>query len=105
MGHEEQSGPRVGGHHVRDRRTCRVCGKPPPPRRADGGTAGLHRRVRGRRIPAVADHNVPRAHGDGPIPFNLIDGVRQSTALTHLAVARKRPNLTVRGGVLVERYC
>lgn len=55
--------------------------------------------------PAVAHHNVPRAHGDGPIPFNLIDGVRQSTALTYLAVARKRPNPTVRGGVLVERCC
>ncbi|PAZ09518.1 hypothetical protein CLM62_46355 [Streptomyces sp. SA15] len=53
--------------------------------------------------PAVADHNAPGAHGAGPMPFNQVGGVRQSTALTYLAAARQRPNLTVRGGVLVEK--
>jgi choline dehydrogenase len=35
--------------------------------------------------------------------MNLIDGVRQSTALTYLDPARSRSNLTVRPGVLVDR--
>jgi choline dehydrogenase len=40
-------------------------------------------------------------HGrGGPLP---IGGVRQSTALTYLAPARVRPNLTVRGGAMVDR--
>ncbi|QIS14162.1 GMC family oxidoreductase [Nocardia arthritidis] len=52
---------------------------------------------------AIDDHNAPHAQGIGPIPFNQLDGVRQSTALTYLAAARTRPNLTVRGGVRVER--
>ncbi|WP_433260671.1 GMC family oxidoreductase [Actinosynnema sp. CS-041913] len=50
---------------------------------------------------AVADHNAPGARGVGPMPFNQLGGVRQSTALTYLAAARERPNLTVRGGVRV----
>jgi choline dehydrogenase len=53
--------------------------------------------------PPIADHNAAGAHGAGPMPFNQLDGVRQSTALTYLAEARKRPNLTVRGEVLVEK--
>jgi choline dehydrogenase len=35
--------------------------------------------------------------------MNLVDGVRQSTALTYLAAARDRPNLTVRSDALVDR--
>jgi choline dehydrogenase len=35
--------------------------------------------------------------------MNTVDGVRQSTALTYLAQARHRPNLTIRSGVLVDR--
>jgi choline dehydrogenase len=53
--------------------------------------------------PAVADHNAPGAVGAGPVPKNAHDGVRQSTALTYLAPARPRANLTVRSGVLVDR--
>uniref|UniRef100_UPI0024576FF5 GMC family oxidoreductase n=1 Tax=Nocardia wallacei TaxID=480035 RepID=UPI0024576FF5 len=52
---------------------------------------------------AIDDHNAPGATGVGPMPFNQVDGVRQSTALTYLAASRQRPNLTVRGGVRVER--
>jgi choline dehydrogenase len=52
---------------------------------------------------AIPDHNRPGALGAGPMPFNQLDGVRQSTALTYLARARKRPNLTVRAGVQVEK--
>jgi choline dehydrogenase len=54
-------------------------------------------------LPVVDDHNAPGAVGAGLPPMNLIDGVRQSTALTYLAAARERPNLTVRGDALVDR--
>ncbi|MEU2789629.1 GMC family oxidoreductase N-terminal domain-containing protein [Streptomyces sp. NPDC007100] len=53
--------------------------------------------------PPVTDHNAPGARGVGPVPVNRIDGVRQSTALTYLARARGRPNLTVCGDALVNR--
>ena len=44
---------------------------------------------------AVADHNRPGAVGVGPVPRNVRDGVRMSTALTHLAAARTRRNLQI----------
>ncbi|MEV0218091.1 GMC family oxidoreductase N-terminal domain-containing protein [Streptomyces sp. NPDC050704] len=53
--------------------------------------------------PAVADHNAPGAVGAGPLPLNQIGGVRQSTALTCLATARERSNLTIRGDATVDR--
>jgi choline dehydrogenase len=53
--------------------------------------------------PIVEDHNAPNAIGAGPIPLNQVDGIRQSTAVTHLSQARDRPNLTVRSGVTVDR--
>ncbi|MGI5350744.1 GMC family oxidoreductase [Streptomyces sp. CA-250714] len=53
-----------------------------------------------RRTP---DHNAPDGLGAGPVPVNRRRGVRQSTALTYLAAARGRSNLTVRGGVTVDR--
>jgi choline dehydrogenase len=53
--------------------------------------------------PHVIDHNAPGAIGSGILPMNSIGGVRQSTALTYLAVTRSRPNLTIRSGVLVDR--
>lgn len=53
--------------------------------------------------PRVLDHNRPRAIGVGSLPRNVRDGLRMSTALTHLAPARARPNLTVRPRTLVDR--
>lgn len=53
--------------------------------------------------PAVADHNRPGAVGVGPSPRNARHGLRMSTALTHLAAARARPNLTVRADAVVDR--
>ena len=47
----------------------------------------------GRRY--VEDHNRPGAVGAGPTPRNVRDGVRMSTAVTYLAPARSRPNLTI----------
>ena len=54
-------------------------------------------------FPAVADHNAPGATGAGRLPTNTIAGVRQSAALTYLAAARGRANLTVRSHALVDR--
>jgi choline dehydrogenase len=34
--------------------------------------------------------------------MNRVGGIRQSTALTYLAQARQRPNLTIRSGVLID---
>jgi choline dehydrogenase len=51
----------------------------------------------------VLDHNRPGAIGVGPLPRNVSDGLRMSTALTHLALARNRPNLTLRSGAVVDR--
>ncbi|WP_026197134.1 GMC family oxidoreductase [Sciscionella marina] len=45
--------------------------------------------------PVIADHNARAAVGAGPLPLNAVAGVRQSTALTYLAAARERSNLTV----------
>lgn len=52
---------------------------------------------------AAADHNAPDAAGVGALPLNVVDGVRQSAALTHLAPARGRGNLTIRPGTLIDR--
>ncbi|NGN63252.1 NAD(P)-binding protein [Streptomyces sp. A7024] len=51
----------------------------------------------------VADLNLAGATGVGPLPLNAVDGVRQSTALTYLAAARDRPNLTIRPGRAADR--
>jgi choline dehydrogenase len=53
--------------------------------------------------PRVDDHNQPGEVGVGPTPVNARDGVRMSTALTHLAGARGRPNLGIRAGAVVDR--
>ena len=45
--------------------------------------------------PDVEDHNRPGAVGAGATPRNVRDGIRMSTAVTYLASARSRPNLTI----------
>jgi choline dehydrogenase len=51
---------------------------------------------------AVADHNAPGEVGVGPLPRNLKDRQRQGTLLTYIALARPRPNLTIRADTLVD---
>lgn len=46
--------------------------------------------------PETEDHNDPDSTGVGPLPFNTIDRVRQSTWLTYLLPILHRPNLTLR---------
>ena len=49
----------------------------------------------------VEDHNRPGAVGAGPTPRNVRDGMRMSTAVTYLALARLRANLTIRPDTVV----
>jgi choline dehydrogenase len=49
----------------------------------------------------VEDHNRPGAVGVGPTPRNVRNGMRMSTAVTYLAEARPRPNLTIRPDTVV----
>ena len=49
------------------------------------------------------DLNGPESAGIGAIPMNNRDGVRMSTAITHLNPVRHRLNLTVKGNVFVRR--
>jgi choline dehydrogenase len=52
----------------------------------------------------VDDFNGPDLCGVGASPVNVIDGVRQSTALVYLTEeVRHRPNLKISGDVLVDR--
>lgn len=59
----------------------------------DGAVASGHR--------YVEDHNRPGAVGAGPTPRNVRDGMRMSTAVTYLAMARSRANLTIRPDTMV----
>ena len=52
---------------------------------------------------SCADVNAPGSLGGvGSLALNNVDRVRQSSALTFLAVARERPNLTIRGDAEVR---
>jgi choline dehydrogenase len=51
----------------------------------------------------VRDLNDPGAIGAGPVPHNIRDGIRLSTALAYLTPARSRPNLTIRSRCLINR--
>ena len=54
----------------------------------DGATAAGHA--------YAEDHNQPGAVGVGPSPRTARDGIRMSTAMTYLAQARGRANLSIR---------
>ncbi len=51
----------------------------------------------------VEDINAPDVSGIGAMPMNRRDGVRMSTALTYLPLARGRDNLTIWPGAQVTR--
>jgi choline dehydrogenase-like flavoprotein len=54
-------------------------------------------------FPEEPDKNAPGADGVGPVPTNAVDGIRMNTAMTYLAPARDRSNLTVQGDTTVRR--
>ena len=57
----------------------------------------------GMGLPEDPDQNHPDSNGIAARPLNNIGGVRMSTSLTYLNLARHRLNLTVRGNVTVGR--
>lgn len=54
-------------------------------------------------IPAEPDKNGDSEPGYGPLPRNVVDGVRINTAMAYLTPQRRRAGLVVRGGVRVRR--
>ena len=54
-------------------------------------------------FPEDPDQNHPDSTGIASRPLNNIDGVRMSTSLTYLNLARHRLNLTIRGSVTAHR--
>lgn len=54
-------------------------------------------------IAEAPDLNAPGASGVGALPRNMVGGIRRSVALTYLAAAAVRGNLTIRPEVLVDR--
>jgi choline dehydrogenase-like flavoprotein len=68
-----------------------------------GTQLAAHRAFRTLGFAEVADHNEPTSTGVGPIPLNLKDNIRISTALGYLRSIRSRPNLVIRGQCLVNR--
>ena len=54
-------------------------------------------------FPENPDHNHPDAEGVGPYPLNNPGGVRWSTAIGYLSMARHRLNLTIRPNCFVRR--
>lgn len=55
------------------------------------------------RFGQAADANAPDSTGVSAVPFNNVGGRRGSTAVTYLAAARRRPNLTVRADTFARR--
>jgi predicted dehydrogenase (TIGR03970 family) len=53
--------------------------------------------------PAEPDKNGDGPPGYGPVPLNVVDGVRVNTAMAYLSPRRGLPGLTVRGGTTVRR--
>ena len=49
----------------------------------------------------IKDHNEPSVVGVGPSPRTVSGGMRMSTAITYLASARGRPNLTIQADTTV----
>ncbi|WP_261166667.1 mycofactocin system GMC family oxidoreductase MftG [Microbacterium sp. Marseille-Q6965] len=53
--------------------------------------------------PLEADKNAPGTPGVGPVPQNVVAGVRRNAAMQYLLPALRRPNLDVRGGAVARR--
>lgn len=70
-----------------------------------GHPAAVAFRAAARRLgfPEEPDKNAQGAPGFGPVPCNVVDGVRVNTGISHLLSASGRPNLTVEGDSTVLR--
>ena len=65
--------------------------------------SAFYRACVGAGFPEVEDMNSPDSSGVGPVPLNNSNGIRMSTALTHLNPARQRANLTITPNATVRR--
>ena len=65
--------------------------------------AAFYRACLGAGFPENPDHNHPEATGVGPYPLNNPDGIRWSTAIGYLGMARHRLNLTIRPNAMVRK--
>ena len=63
----------------------------------------LYEAARAMGFPEDPDMNGPNTGGIGSVPMNNPEGIRMSTAITHLNPARHRLNLTVRGNAYTRR--
>jgi choline dehydrogenase len=54
-------------------------------------------------LPLCHDLNVAQPYGICSSPYNMVDGLRQSTAVAYLASARERPNLAIQPDTTVCR--
>jgi choline dehydrogenase len=54
-------------------------------------------------FPDEADKNAPGRPGCGPLPCNVVAGVRVNAAMAYVDPIRDRPNLTVESGVTARR--
>jgi choline dehydrogenase len=54
-------------------------------------------------FPAEPDKNTPAIPGHGPLPRNIVDGVRLNAAMAYIAPNRDRPNLTIESEVSAQR--
>ena len=68
----------------------------PPAEAFAGGCAELG-------YPAEPDKNAQAPAGFGPVPLNIVDGVRWNTGLAYVVPALHRTNLTVVGGCMVRQ--
>ncbi|MFC4564490.1 mycofactocin system GMC family oxidoreductase MftG [Nocardiopsis mangrovi] len=80
---------------------------PVPVRRVRTGaapvTAAFLDACAGLGLPEEADKNAGGPPGAGPLPLNVVGGVRHSALFTHLLPRAGRPGLTVLGGATVRR--
>jgi predicted dehydrogenase (TIGR03970 family) len=87
---------------------CHGSDGPMPVRRRQSGSTPIiqqafHAACVKAGFPTTNDTNGRHPAGLGVSPSNNIDGVRMSTAMTHLNPVRHYLNLTVRGGVFVRK--
>jgi predicted dehydrogenase (TIGR03970 family) len=57
----------------------------------------------GLSFPEEPDKNAPGIPGFGPLPRNIVDGVRLNAAMAYIAPHRDRPNLTIESEVSARR--
>jgi choline dehydrogenase len=65
--------------------------------------SAFHASCRAEGFADSPDFNDPESTGVGPCARNVRDGIRVSTAISYLAPARNRLNLTIRDGCLARR--